>query len=366
MNSGAFPRENIVEASTPDVWGTDLRPFGCPSCRHGFLIRKIAEGFICPDCAKGNLAEQAALLREEPPELILAFEIDQEKLKEKYNQFCSNLWLPHRDFKAANLLARARHVFWPMWLLDARVRGTWQAEIGFNYQVKSTQEIFRNASWQSVEQVETRVRWEQRAGTFDRMINNQVIPALSEHEEFLSRLGTYDFHKASPFNTSLLNNTAIRIADIHPENAWPGGKNALDRQALSECQKAANGDHHRNGRLIADYGDLHWTSFLLPMVVSYYYKDNGEPVTVWINGQTGWMSGQRLSSQEKGWRWAGINALIALLLAITGVIILVIASALPVISLIGGFFVLAAIALGIFAIVCAIHPWQWNRNQAGP
>ena len=94
--------------------------------------------------------------------------------------------------------------------------------------------------------------------------------------------------------------------------------------------------------------------------------DDGQPQFVYINPQTGTIGGLRLASQRKGWRWAGISLGLALLALVIGLVSFAASPVLPPLSLLGFLACAAALALGIFAIIPAVWPWQWNRQQRSP
>jgi hypothetical protein len=115
--------------------------------------------------------------------------------------------------------------------------------------------------------------------------------------------------------------------------------------------------------LQANYTDLNWTQLFLPLFVTYYTTDDGQRYPVYINGQSGAISGVRLASQRKGWQWAGILAGIAAGLVLLGLLSFAAAVLLPPLSILGGLLVFLAFLVAIAAVVPAIWPWQWNRKQ---
>ena len=70
-----------------------------------------------------------------------------------------------------------------MWLVDAGVDGQWKADVGFDYQVKSNVETYKNQTWNSHEVVGTKTRWEMRFGEVHRLYQNISLPALPALEK---------------------------------------------------------------------------------------------------------------------------------------------------------------------------------------
>ena len=78
---------------------------------------------------------------------------------------------------------------------------------------------------------------------------------------------------------------------------------------------------------------------------------------------TGKVGGRRMASQQKGLRLAAIIGAVALTALFLGLIALAAGALLPPVALLGVVGLVAAIGLGIGALVPAIWPWQWNRGQ---
>ena len=362
MNSPTFPQSEILAAEA-SAWGTPLRPAGCPACRQVYLLEADRLEQTCPNCARSKLKPQPALLRPEAPELLAPFRHTRPDLRSGLDKFVKEVWLPCADFETDTLLRRAVPVYWPMWLLDSEVIGHWQAEAGFNYQVKSSQESYGGSGWTTREQVETRIRWEPRAGQIQRHYDNIVAPAISEQGRLLKLAGQYQLNLATAYRPEQVKGALLHVPDLSPESAWPLAQPELDEAASAECQQAAGAQHLRNFTLRADYESLHWTLLFLPVYVTWYTDDQGQAHTLYLNGQSGLIGGARLASQRKGWQWAGallaaaaVFFLLALLLAGIGFIF-------PPGMILGSLLGIMAILLACAAIIPAAWPWQWNRGQ---
>ncbi|NPV77101.1 MAG: hypothetical protein HPY59_12100 [Anaerolineae bacterium] len=358
MEQQIIPPSHITE-TVELTWGLERIVGGCRACGQAYLISKSWIGQICPHCINGRLEEQPAVVRQEPPELLILFQLNKARLQNIYTQFTRGLWLAPDDFNPNHLLQRAMPVFWPMWLVDSDVKGVWQAEMGFDYQVKSSVEAYQAGQWNTQQRIETRIRWETRIGTLERHYDNIAVPALEEHAKMSSLLGDYALEQAKTYQIEDLGNALIWLPDLSPENSWEIAQKAIQQAAGNECQKAAEAQHARNFSIQAEYSNQRWSQMLLPMIVSYYHGDDGKVYPVWINGQNGQIRGIRAASQRKGWIWAGVSSGIALALFIAGLLL----TAIPPITVLGAILIVLAFCIGVFAIIPAVWPWQWNRKQ---
>lgn len=360
------PQANIIDESQ-SLWESDRRPAGCTQCHRVFLVQEAMVNRTCPLCRSGVLDAQPARMRPAAPELMLPFKLGRKSLSRIYEQFVSGVWIKPEDFRPETLLSRTVPVFWPLWLVDSDVGGHWQMEAGFDYQVESYKESYSGGQWQSRKQLEPRVRWETRLGLIDTHVENVSVPALEEHDNRQAMTGRYQRDQAQPFNPDQLGKAVLEVPDLPPEDAWPLATPQIEREAAQICKQAADAQHIRNFHLKADYKNLNWTEFFLPMYTSFYTDDEGQPQIVVINGESGEIRGPRMASRKRGLRIAGIMAVIAavfLVLALFGALITLV---MPPIGLIAMLFGVIGLGLGIAAIIPAVWPGQWNRKQGdGP
>ena len=228
----------------------------------------------------------------------------------------------------------------------------------FNYQIKSSQEDFHSGDWHTKEIIKTRVRWELRVGTIKRTYNNVIVPAFSGYAKYVGKLGKFQLGKAIRYDSKMLNDSVVRIADLSPENAWPIAKDNLDKIARNDCETAVGANHIRefaSERITLPPTGL---SCSLPVYFTWYADEDENPVPIYIHGQTGDIVGARLSSQRKGWKWAGISALTALALLILSLLSFTGTALLPFLSILGALLGIFAFLTGVFAVVPAIYPGQ--------
>ena len=361
------PESPVIEpVSTPSaiqaIWKINLQPVGCSLCKQVFLVDPAFANQVCPNCASTKLEPQPALLRNEPPELVIPFAKKRVDLAPIFSQFVKGIWLHNDDFNPQALLAKAVPVFWPKWLVDSHLIGHWQAEIGFDYQVKSSKESYKQGNWQTTEVVETRIRWEKRLGELDRQYNNIAVPAFTDEKNRSGLTGDYQLMNSVSYDSGLLNQVWIQVPDLHPEQAWPFARHNLDLVSANECMRASAGQHIRNASIQVNYQNINWSQLLLPLWITHYHGDDGKPQMVLINGQTGNIGGRRLASQRKGWLWAGSLVGVAIGLFILGLICAGLGTMFPPLAIIATIFIILAFAVGGCAVVPAIWPWQWNRK----
>jgi hypothetical protein len=346
------------------VWGIPLAAVHCPHCKEAHLVPRDAIPPLCPLCLQGPVEPQPAVLREEPPEQVVPYAISPQALAGALERWAAGGWFRPDDLKASTLVQRAQRYLVPLWLVDGRIEGAFRADVGFDYQVVSSQDRYREgAGWSSQQVQETRVRWEPRVGRVSRAYENVIAPALDDHRAVMSRLGdgstelaeVYDLRQRAPYDAQAIQGGVVRIPTLEPEAAWPGAEAAFVRTAQAEAQQAASADHIRDFTIQAEYRDLNWTLLLLPAYVTWY-REAGHTWPILVNGQSGRVSGARLASARKANTTALVLGGIAAFLFVAGGLL---ALLLPPL---GAVLLVVALLLGIVAPIPAISVWVANRR----
>jgi hypothetical protein len=349
-------------APVNDAWGMPLHVFYCPHCRSAHLAPTDVPLATCPACLQAAVTPQPERMRREPPELVIPFAVDEEHAGGGLDEWSRGGWFRPGELRSDVLRGRLRYYYFPLWLVDSDIEATWQAEMGFDYQAASFQERYQGGRWVSQEITETRTRWEPRVGRLQRHYDNIVVPALTEHERWMSRLGRYDLRSRKAYSPRALPHTVVHVPDHAPEAAWPDAESAFNRVAASDCRAASEADHIRNWAMRAQFKGLNWTQMLLPAYVTYYQE--GEAVyPVWVNGQSGHVYGVRVMSQRKANTAALVIGAVAALCFLLGALVGLLGAALVLPAALGAIFILLGVFLGLLAPVPAIWVWLSNRGK---
>ncbi len=352
--------ETIV-TETAALWGAALQAAGCPKCGVAHLVPAERLNASCPNCLAAKLTPQPARLHSAPPELYLPFALTSAQVQNALANWARGIWLQPDDLKPQTLLSRLTKTYLPLWLVDGQVIGSWQAQVGYDYQVASSQESYASGQWQTHKVTETRIRWEPRAGLVDRAYQNVVAPALEEHERLMAQLGQYPINQATAYSPAALKEAAVRAPSLLPDAAWPIARAGLDHHAADDCQTAAAAQHIDQFKLQAEYQNHHWTQLLLPIYTTAYRDDEGRVIPILINGHTGKVAGKLRSSPKKGWLWTGAITALALAGFVFAVLITLAGAVFPPLVLVGGLLILLSLGLGLIAPVPAIYVWRKNR-----
>jgi hypothetical protein len=346
-----------------NLWGRTLQPAHCPNCEVTHLIPDILEDTLCPACFSERLERQPSVIRQEPPELMVNFEIAPDQVKVRLKEWVKGIWFRPNELDPDLLEKRLNRTFIPLWLVDGKITGTWQAQMGYDYEVASSQETYQNGTWRTRKVSETRIRWEARTGTIERRYQNLRIPALEEHAWLMNGLGKFKLDKATSYSPLHLENAFVRVPSLLPEAAWPLVKSNFDRFSAKDCQIASDAQHVEEFIIQANYEDLNWTQLLLPMYTTTYRDEDDIVYTILINGQNGKIFGIKRASQQQT-RLLSLGLLAtALLCFILGLLFAVGTTILPILGFFSLILFTIALLVGISAPVPAIWAWNFNRSH---
>lgn len=338
----------------------------CPHCDSTFLVSPEQATAVCPFCARDTLvpldtnAENSQAIYTQPPELTLPFTIPDSKQQAILTNFAKKTWFAPSDLSSEQLQARLQKLYLPMWLVDAHATAQWQAEVGFDYQVVSHRENYKDGNWHTQQVKETKIRWEPRVGTLQRQYDNQPAPALEEQLYLEKALGRYRYADAQPYQSETISGIPIRLPNRPPDDAWSEAQAGIKQVAAQECQQASSADHIREYRWVAQFQNHNWTQLLYPLYTTYYQDDMGTIRRIYIHGQHGKVIGERYASMKKARQWALIIAIIAgigffLSLALGGASF--VWDQLLSVALL---FLLGSVGLGVAAVLPLIAAWYAN------
>ncbi len=341
----------------------------CEHCDWRYRVPAGAALPVCPHCRQAELTPMTgdAASLATAVEAAVPFGASDADLSRGLHRFAGGFLFRPRDLTTENLHSRIQRLYLPRWLVDCDVEAGWRAEAGFDYQVVSHQDQFDESTkqWQSQQIRERRVRWEPRAGRLTRRYENVDAPGMEEDAAVRQRLGDFDLALAVPAGERSLDDALVRLPNRAADDAWSDAVPALRQRAATECQQACRADHLREFDWTPQFSGQQWTQLLLPVFASYYADEEGAPHAVLIHGQTGKAYGRRQAAFRPARNLSlalGAFAVIALLASLMMVVGSSVGGGDLLLNL-GLIGVLAAMAIGILAIVPVAYVWIFNRMQ---
>lgn len=330
----------------------------CASCGASWL----SPDETCPGCGRGEIERSEDPATGEP-ERYVPFAIGRSEAAARIEAHIGSVHLPTDELDAGLLADRLQAVWWPFWLVDAAVRATWEADVGFDYEVKSSVERYAGGGWTRQEVVETRIRWEPRAGTVGRDYSNIAVPGLADQPRRSRLLGEPTTSGSRLWDPVQAETVALQLPDRTPSEQWPAAVQILRGRVGSDCARAAGAQHFRDLRLALDAEQAAWTWLLLPGWTTWYDDDEGVRRILWVDGSSGAAAGPRMASPAKGRRLAVGLALGASICVGVGAVVGVLGIVLWPLLLVAALLFAVAVGLGIAAIPSVFGPARHNRAE---
>ncbi len=357
MPPNPIPEEKLAAEVS---WMTGSVVANCPQCKRLFLLPIQPENQRCPLCHRTELTSQAGYVRKEAPEAIIPNRLKSADLEKILANFLAKIPYCEADLTVQNLMNRAQTVYWPLWLVDADLKGEWTATLGFDYQVKTAKESFGHKGWQSMERLRTQTKFEPRLGLLERHYDNVTVAALRNQQKRFEQIGTYELKESVAYQSDMLANNSLQLPEIEPQELLDVAKSRLNRLAEKDIVRAAGAQHHQNVQFDGDYLNLNWTQMLMPLVSTSYQDEMGNVETLVINGQSGKVYGRRLASMEKAKKWTLGLMSIPLFFLLAG-IVLILSGVWGLSNLsFAGLILLLLISL---ALIPVIRTKKWNRKE---
>jgi len=352
-------------ANAEAIWGLPLTVVHCPDCEEAHLAPTDFLPERCPCCLEQRVTPDPSHGREEPPEQVVPYAISPEEAYDKLTAWSKEILFRPAGMAPSELARRMRPYLIPLWLVDGDTSAHWRADVGFDYQVISSQDRYVDGrGWESQKLREDRVRWEPRVGRLERRYENVPAPAVDDHRDIMARLGPVELRQRRPYSPAALpDQPLIRIPSLPTEAAWPGVEDAFVRQAETDCQIAAGADHIRDFLMDGSYDDLSWTQLLIPAYVTWY-EDGRELWPILINGQSGHVDGVRRASVSQATTASLVAGGIAIGMIVVGALLALIGAALPPLLVLGGALIVLGLLLAVVAPAPLIGTWIFNRRSS--
>lgn len=354
---------DLETAST--AWGFAPQAYLCQRCDARFWLRSDAPApAACPRCHAPALesADPGAMPLIAAPELVRPFAVSAPAAAAQATTFANSFPYPPADLKPQAVQSRLQAMFLPVWLVDVNACAEWKAEAGFYYDVVSHQERYDGGGWRTNQVTEQRTRWEPRLGKLERAYPNRPAPALEDHPALAPLLGEISPAAAAPYSPALVGAAAVRLPDRGPADAWPDVLPPLQQLAADDCRRACQADQIRAFAWTPTFPDPNWTLMLLPVYTSFYTDDDNRAQPIWIDGQSGRITGVRRASMQAAQRTALILLGIGVAIFILSVALALAGMVFPPALVIGPIGMAVGAVVGVCAIVPLFRVWQFNKG----
>ena len=342
---------------TVDMEVQGRKPLACDACGATFLG---GGGEVCSACGAGML-EAAEVHALGEPERHVPDGLGRTGVEKALVSSVSAVRYRTAQLAVPTLMERAQLSWWPLWMVDGELLGTWRGRAGTDYEVQSSREVLQGGVWVTKPHIDTRIDWVDRVGQVRTSYDNVIVTALRAHDRWAERLGGLDGARAVEGEVG---QGVIRLPDRHPREARPGAEAAFHRLAARQAHEALGSDHLADVVIDGSLRQEEWTWLLVPVWTTWYDDDAGERRALWVSGVTGRVWGPRMASQRKGLYWAALWVVLGLGCLAGSVVVGLVGIVLWPLLLLAAVGGLLGLLLMVLALVPVLTAWRHNRTQA--
>ncbi|MEM7244364.1 MAG: hypothetical protein AAF533_03420 [Acidobacteriota bacterium] len=292
------------ETEAPRERARDVVTVECTSCQTAHHLLVGMRLSWCCWCSSMSLAPVDEPREVAAPERKVAFEIDHEQAVKRLRAACRRRFFKPRDLRPARLAERLRKAWVPSWLVDCRLRGSWRAELGYDYEVVSHVEHYKSGRWRSEEVRETRVDWEPRLGTMDQCFENEAVPAWRLRHRLGDLLQGLTGEEGVPVDGSELDEAPVLLPDLTPSEVWQDARQGVLARLRERLIEACGAQHLQWLAVDDSPAERNWTLQLHPLWTTWYLAEDGRVVGLFLDGRSGRLIGDVLSAPRRARRWA--------------------------------------------------------------
>lgn len=274
LNWNDAPQGPIAEKKTDGI-------YICPSCGGEVEADDKTVSTMCPYCDNVviiNPVEQGSFVE---PDLIIPFQVGNEKAKSMLEEFCNGKKLLPRNFHDKSYLKNLKGYYVPYWLFDCDAEGS------MSYDATKTR-VWSDSKYTYTETSYFRV---ERAGTM-AFSSIPVDGSVELDDTITEALEPFDVSAAKKFKTSYLSGYETSQYDLDADRAKERAKVRLYRSAELAVRNTVRGYdtvNVRNQQLHTVNPKVRYALLPVWLFETVY---NGEKYQFAINGQTGKMVGE--------------------------------------------------------------------------
>jgi DNA-directed RNA polymerase subunit RPC12/RpoP len=265
----------VLPTESGHRWATSQQQLCCQRCGAVSLWPPEQKAVDCPYCASHQLIETEETETLVDPQGIAVMRISEKEAVHRTKAWFGRGWFVPDDLSKAVKNHLLQPAYYPFWTFDGTVEMHWSCEIN---------EGNNNAS-----------NWVRQSGSEFELFNDVVIPGLK-------RLNRKDMKKLGPYNL-------MDVVEFKPDYlaGWPALNydRPLAKASLLARERVVQDLRQQLHNRIApgrqkrglktggvNWSDMTFKYVLLPLWIGTY-RYQGKPYQVFVNGQTGKVSGEK-------------------------------------------------------------------------
>lgn len=268
--------------------------YTCPSCGGEIEADATTAATACPYCDSPVILSQK-VSGDVRPDIVIPFQIDKDKAKEAYREFCRKKKLLPKEFLSEQRMEELTGVYVPFWLFSCHAEGS------INYDARQIKK-WKDSTYEYTQTDYYLVSREGRV-YFEHV---PVDGSVTMDDAYMESIEPYDMTKAVPFEEGYLSGYSADKYDVSQEESRPRAEERIRRSFEEILDNSVDRKRYhivtkKNQHIGCTDGTVKYG--LLPVwTLQVKYKDQLYWFT--MNGQTGKAAGELPVDQGIYWKTA--------------------------------------------------------------
>jgi DNA-directed RNA polymerase subunit RPC12/RpoP len=271
--------EQLLDAALPTVrahrWVEGQSRVTCEQCGVSIILPAGQTADTCPYCASNRFITSPALMELVDPQVIGVIKIDPEKASDQIRTWLSKGFLSPDDLAVRHAGMQLHPAYYPFWIFSGTMEIPWFYE--------------DNVGSSKLPQ------WETRSGSHFEMFNNVLIPGLRKlSSTVIASIEPFNFEELVEFLPDYLAGWLALTYDHPLADASLLAREKVLKNVRSNLSNLVEPDHpkHNFGTGAGKWSGLIYKLTLLPIYIGNY-PFQGKQYRIYVNGQTGKVSGDK-------------------------------------------------------------------------
>lgn len=309
--------DDILKEEKPDMMDWSSQPgnewmqgeldgqkvYLCNSCGGQIICDDTTGATDCPYCGS-PVVLVGQFAGDKRPDLIIPFKLDKEAAKAGFKQHLQKKRLLPKQFRKDSYIDEIKGVYVPFWLFGAKAdaqayyhatKVTCWSDSQYNYTKTSHFRLFRSGSL-----------------SFDRV---PVDGSSKMADDLMESIEPYYAQDEVPFQTAYLSGYIADKYDVDSDASISRANDRIKKSTLDQMATTATGYTTvtpENASVQFKNSSVRYALYPVWLLTA---KWNGEIYNFAMNGQTGKFVGNLPMDKGAYWRWTGLIALIATIIA---------------------------------------------------
>jgi len=264
----------------------------CTGCGAVIEIQSTETGKECPYCGASYVlsSKQVENIK---PDGIVPFAIDKPTLQRNFDAWIKSLKLAPGALKTLYQQDKFQGIYIPVWTFDAETDTSYTAEGGTKIKKTVRDE-------QGNTKTVTETQWSPTSGRVHVSFDDVVVPATDKIKKKFLDKSPYDMNKIVDYKPEYTSGFMSETFTVDMDKGHDTAISAMKAEISNVCRADVRSryDDVRNVRISPTFSDEMYKYVLVPAYMTAY-NFNGKIYNVFINGETGEVSGDSPKSKLK-------------------------------------------------------------------